>query len=879
MAVIVYGDAAAIYGTPGLYYGRIDPAMLVAQNDKTRMTDLRVKIYDDHLDDYVQIGSASDLPSTGSLGNATGIYSTDQRYSEYRLQQSSCILANGHLIRVRNGNGTAADRNIYIQDIADPTNPASWSAAWTLLYSGAYYAVAVVPATASTYHVYSATSAGIRKNNVVKQSLTGIIDISPVKGQMDAMFVTRVYKDSLDGKRVMDYSYSRNIETNAFVDDELNYRWLRSEMDALLLADGRIARVQTAAWTVDPRSTNLAESLMISFSPSYTSPTPPAPPRLIRGFAGQAGSNAIIHPTINLLSDGYYYLFYGESRFDADKDNAISVATLFWQRSKDLMHWSEPVAVGYDNMTPTGHSVVEYNGRVYITNNAKGWYRTEAITSYDISNYIPELHMNIASTLEAGSADFKVANPNGINDYLSDFGDKRMTIEVGLRQANGIYGYVQFGDWWLQRAKKEMQAQVNRLNVTAYDIRRRLDNPLRDVFNFPGQLVWNDWALGRRNKLFNYAISGGKTSFLLSSTKTSLYLRVTKINKNYQALFAGWRGHNFDASVRFRGGKFVSGEAFGIVYRYKDSKNYYWAFIKSTTLYLQRRRNNVVTTLATYGIGSYLTNPTINVVVRFGWHYVVLNGTTRISHNESVPSVYPGYVGIKYYRSTKTGDFGADRLSIVSWETPYDSTDLIKTALAMGDFHDALVDGGTAPQMAVVWGPQTDLATPAAAIESLFTQLKLDMVRRNNVLTVGTFKEPGIVKVIQNESIDFRVTDETGERINLAIVDGQEDTYIAIDDVDTRKRGRQIVAYFDIPELDTTEKVVDRANEEIRKGIIGEKYEGTAALFMDLWRLDAVTWYDPNGVPHDLRIDAIDIDINQSMSPNQKTKYTLVPLT
>lgn len=875
-SIMVYG-AGGIYND-GSVYGRIDPALAAAQALTMRETDLRVKVYDDHLNDYIAIsGFLSVTIGRGGVLHQPTVYSTDQAYSEYRLTYDACALANGHIVRVRNGNGTVGDRNIYIQDISDPTDSFQWIN-WTLLYSGTFYAVAIIPASASTYHVYSASATGIRKNNVAKQSLTGIVSIAPVRGAIDAMFVTRVFADSLDGKRVMDVAYSSNIETTAFSDDEFNYRWLRTEINAILMPDGRVARIQTAGWGTDPRSTNLAESLTIAFNPSLTNLRPVDPPRLIRGFAGQAGSNAIVHPYLTRLSDGFYYLFYGESRFDADKDVAISVATLFWQRSKDLIYWTEPVAVGFDNMTPTGHAVVETGGRVYITNNGKGWSRAVATTEYDISNYIPELSMSIPKTLEEGSASFTVANPNGINDYLEDLSDHRMTIEVGLRSGDGTWNYEQFNDWWLHRAKKEMQAQVNRLTVTAYDITKRLNNPLRDVFNFTGRTYWHDWAIGKRNKLFNYYIRGGKSSMYKSSS-TSLYLKVTRINRTYLCLYTGWKGHNADFSVRFRGGKFISGEKFGLIYRYKDGKNYYWAHIDGQTLRLQRRRNNVAVNLASYSIGSYLNNPTISVSVRFGFHFISINGVLRITHNETVQSVNPGYIGIRYYRATKTGDFGADNFVMLSWETPYTSDDLVATALAMGDMHNVSIDAGDQPQVAVVWGPQTDLNTPAAAISKLFSQLKLDMVRRNGILTVGKFEDLEIIKTIQNESLDFKVTEETGERINLAIVDGREDTYTAIDGRDSRTRGRQIVAYFDVPELDTTEKVIARANQEIRKGVEGVSYEGTAPLFMDLWRLDAVTWYDPTGVPHDLRIDEISIEINQSDKPNQKTKYTLSPLS
>ena len=153
------------------------------------------------------------------------------------------------------------------------------------------------------------------------------------------------------------------------------------------------------------------------------------------------------------------------------------------------------------------------------------------------------------------------------------------------------------------------------------------------------------------------------------------------------------------------------------------------------------------------------------------------------------------------------------------------------------------------------------------------------MTWRNGTITVGQFKELEIIRTIQNESLNFETTEESGEHINLAAVDGQEDSYTAIDGPDTRARGRQIVAYFDVPELDTTESVVARANEEIRQGVVGTKFTGEAPLFFDLWRLDGVTWYDPAGVAHDLRIHAIEVTINQGTQPSQHGRYEMSPLS
>jgi hypothetical protein len=585
------------------------------------------------------------------------------------------------------------------------------------------------------------------------------------------------------------------------------------------------------------------------------------------------------------LSDGYYYIFYGEQRFDADKDNAISVATLFWQRSKDLYHWSEPVAIGYDQMNPTGVAVVEKSGYVYLANNGAVYRRPTAVVEYDITNYVPRVEMFVPTSLEEGRASIQVANPDGINDYLKDLGDREVTIEVGLKTADGSYKYTEFNDWWVDRVAQQMENAVNRLTLHTYDIFRRLSNQLRDTYNFIGQVAWNDWGVGRPNKLFNYYIRGGKPRFTTLSA-SSRVIEIRRIARSQFTLYTGWKGHNCDITIRFRGGSLVN-KKWGVVYRYVNSKNYYWARITNDegTLQLVRVRNGSSTTLASYSISGGTSSPTIRVQVRYGFHYIYLqrnnSGDTlnlRITHNETTPSVAPGYVGMRYY-SASTNNYMADRFALTTWETNYTTDDLVKTALSFADLHDYIVAAGTERQLAIVWGPQTELATPAAALKELFEQHKLNMTWRNGTLTVGQFKELEIVRTIQNESIEFEVTEESGQRINLASVDGQEDSYIAIDGADTRSRGRQIVAYFDVPELDTTEAVVERANEEIRNGVTATRYRGVAPLFFELWRLDGVTWYDPAGDPHDLRIHTIQVTVEQNDEPVQHVEYELSPLT
>jgi hypothetical protein len=103
----------------------------------------------------------------------------------------------------------------------------------------------------------------------------------------------------------------------------------------------------------------------------------------------------------------------------------------------------------------------------------------------------------------------------------------------------------------------------------------------------------------------------------------------------------------------------------------------------------------------------------------------------------------------------------------------------------------------------------------------------------------------------------------------LALVDGNEDSWIQIDPADAQTRGRMIVSYLDLPELMDQNAVTARAIEEIRLSSRGESPSGEAILFFDLGRMDIVTWIDNHGNEYVVRIEGIEVNINQGKEPRQ----------
>jgi hypothetical protein len=870
-----YGTGA-LYGVSDSQYLRVpDSDVLAAQARKVRTTGLRVKVVRSAINQWEYVaGSGKPLPADWADPK---IKSTSQTFYGYRSQVAACVLSNDNIVRVRLGDGvTESDRQIYSQTITDPTNASQWTS-WSVLYSGTHYAVAVVANGASAV-VYSAKSDGIYKNNTKQQSITGVVEIQPIQGRVDSLFMTKVGVDA-DHGRVMDLFYSEDIVNVAPTDDALNFRWVRTEISALRLTDARIARAQVANFYSNPRGT-LSEALTISFAPIYTSIAPSEPPVLVRGFSSLAGSNAIYHPFLTKLSDGFYYLFYSEVKFDASKDKALEDFTIFWQRSKDLRFWTEPVSIGdadsgsqFKGMSPTNFSVVERSGYVYLMNNGACWRRPSSYeTVTDISNYVNEVTLEMPSGTQDGVSSVKVAGPGGVNDWLDSCSDYEVTVEAGIVEA-GEYHFTKYGKWWIDRVNHPKVKALNRINLSLYDLWGRLSSPLRDVFNFIGQVDWHDWQAKKTNKLVNYYFRNCKPK-VVTKDQVHPYVSVSENKASSFILYTGWKGHNCTVSARFRDGSLAK-KKFGVVYRYKDDKNYYWAYVTNAHVYILRVLGGKATIVASAATTS-ANNPTIKVVIRWGIHKIYVNDTYEINYNETTPSLVTGYSGV---RCQGTASYGFYFFNLESWERSITTADVIKTALAMGDIHDVVVDGIYDQQLALVWGPQTDLPSPAEGLRNLLSSAKMDVAWVDGQLQVGAFKSTSPVRTLRDEVLESAVQSESGRNFNMAIVDGREDTYTAIDGVGSRRRGRQIVQYTDQPDLKTRDSVVDKANQSLLDGIQAAELKGKVPLQFDVWKMDPITWVEADGTSRVVRITSIELELLQGESPKQTMSLGLGKLT
>jgi hypothetical protein len=847
MPANIYGTGV-LYGT-GALYGRIGALLSGAQDLTVRETALKVSIIDERVNRWEFFTGDGDPVNRDFLPQ--GNNATLQTYWSYRSQHAVVKLANGNIYRVRVGDGSLSDFNIYDQTITDPTVASQWHS-WSLLYSGTHFAVAVA-ANGSTPHVYSTKSDGLYRDNVLKWSRSGLILIRPVENTFDALFIGEVREDAVDGAgiyRTIDFWYTNDIMATTPARDPVNYRWYSNGIEAQLLTDGTVIRYQVMP-RYDPRSRNNGDSITVCKMPSISTNDPSAP-RLVRGLAGEVGHNLIRSPLVSgPLSDGYYYLLYSEGHRDNDYELTENPGqSTQWQRSKDGIHWSEPVTSG----TPLS-KLVEHSGYVWIVSYENIWRRPATSVLYDISNYVPRLSFEIPRDNQEAGGECTVANPDGINAAILNLSDRRMKVEIGLRTSTGTYEYAEFNDWWIKRATKVIDGAANRITVSFGDIWTRLNSSLRDTFNFVGQLKWNDWGTSRRNKKFNY--------FFVSDTapvENGSHLATKGI-----VLYTGWKGQNATAKVHFSS---VVGNPC-IVFRYIDAKNYQRIEKNGSTLYLYDKVNNVDTQIASAACSSD-TSPTLMVVFKWFTYEAYVDDVLVFSGSYlDQPNVKPGYVGFK------ATSYSINTFSLTDWEPIITEEELIRTALAMGDYHDVITGESSAEELAIIWGPQTDVPTPGDGLRSALEAMKWDLVWNDGRVRVGSFKSTDIIKIIEDRVVKTDYVDEASRRINMAAVDGNEDPWLETDVADTQARDRQISAYFDLPELTTSDAVRERALEEIRKGKMGRTPGGQVPLFFDLWRMDVITWVDNAGESFNTRVEGISAEIEQGMEPSQRETLDL----
>lgn len=846
-----YGDGTE-YGDADAYYGRISNGLALAQNTQVRETGLKVSVIDERVNRWTELAGTDQNPRKFS-GNPALHDPKVITYWSYRGQSDVCVLDNGDIVRVRVNIDTL---DIEWQTITDGTEASQWET-WSTLYSGPYYSVACAP-DGNNVIVYGSKVDGVYRNNSKVWSVENIMAMqlhrnSDNRQVPDKIWLTQVgtgIDHPVTGLplRKIDAYYSDDITSDTPEEVVWNLSWYRHQLGSIDLPNDKILNWATFP-LYSPLAVNSGESILVR-----TVDSGPAssykPWRLVRGVPGW-GHNTVSGADIFKLSDGFYYMFYVEVHTGEDFDFDSNLKTpLVWQRSKDGISWSEPVHAGFNFWWFAG--CVEQGDYVYIMGNGRVFQRPNTKVEYDITNYVPELSWESPRDNQSGSGSLTVANSEGVNDFLIDLSDRRIVIQPGIK-VGADYEYAALDDFWVSKFRRTEDGKINRITGEFGNIWNRLENPIRDVLNFIGKTDYQDFMPDKPNEPFNYYFDGGEGS-MGTAVDHEHEMTVT----GGTCLWTGWKGLNPFFHI-----KFSSTDDTILYARYKDENNHIRMEYDGDTATVYSVKDGTATSLGSSSIGS---GSCLGLRLRYKSIDVYKGKVLQFTVTDDTPEIVePGYVGWKRSSSYTVTDFDFEDL-----EFNYTSADLIRQALAMGDYHDVKIGSAEAKQYALIWGPQTDIPTPADGLRQMLEAEKLELVWRDGFIEVGKFTDTSSVKTIENRIINTEYVQSGNRRINLANIDGNEDTWFEVDAQDAIQRDRMIYAYFDLPELVEEEAVRQRAIEEIRRGKLADAPGGTVPLFFDLWRMDVVDWVDNAGNSKLVRIEGMKVTINQSTQPSQR---------
>lgn len=874
MAGAVYADPGWLYGDTDVLYGLITAALADAQAASVRETALQVIVKDPQLNQWEPWAGVQQHPEDWLPTILYKPLNTAQLYEKewytFRASHSMTKLTDDTIVRVRLGDPeVGTDRRIFVQEVTDPTVPAQWES-WSALYGGSHYGCAVQSDGAGAYNVYHSKSDGINKNN--GQIYTNSIFSGPtyapeavmfdmVEGLPEAGWVYPIHRNLQDNRRTFRLYYSGDFVGDTPAVENFDYNHLTPLVAGMKLSDTEVGFVFCAPIYTHPRDNRQGSVIAVGIKNIATGVNSPLYP--VRGIGGGAGISYAAINQVTQLSDGYYYMFGQEVHVltRADEPNqSTSLGRGFpiWMRSKDFKHWSEPVVGPPVNNSWGPGAVAEKDDYLYWADGEVVWRRPTSVVEHDLSNYVPQLDFDIPRDNQAGTGNATVANPEKIHNNILELEDKEIQIRVGLRTAAGIYEYQEFDKHFMKRATEEVKGAASRLNLEFGNIWDRLDIQFKDVTNFVGRFTWDDFQPSARNQPFNYFFNNSVTPTVMAGNKR---LRTGGI-----VVYTGWKGHNPDIEAQFSS---VTGDP-KLLVRYVNTRNYFYLMLTMVdgVITFNQVIDGVTTELDSWS-GSVDSTPKLRIRLR--WHqYDVWQNDNYIGGGfmEESPGAqgYAGFAGTLY-------DVGY--VHIEDYEQDLTTADLIKTALAMGDFHEALVSDAGTKVYGLIWGPQTDVPTIAEGLRKALQIEKLELIWRNGSVVVGKFNDTTPITTIEDTIIESDQVNEANRRLNFAQVDGNDKYWIEVDTADTIRRDRAMVSYFDLPELTDLDAIKERAREEIRRSARGSSPGGTTPLYFDLNRMDTITWIDNQGVEHLVRIEGFSVDINQSTRPHQQQAFDL----
>jgi hypothetical protein len=726
-----------------------------------RKTGLIAKVYDDNLNSWEDFhGQDINIPVVYGYDVGDGPDEWEQTHWSYRGQAAVCIrTTDGAIVRVRIGDpDDAADRQVYRQIITDPTDPDNWTS-WSLLYSGSHYAISIqADSTAGLgYRIYHAKSDGLYMDNVLKRAQVGIVRIKPMSGETGWIYI-QILSQAPDGERQLQWIYTDDIRVGSptWRNDAINYNFYRNEMLAVKVvkSDGdhyyryRSIALEGASRDKASSETMLVERIDMPGVGDNAGLFGAAPNdrfakwqnvTYLKGPSGQAGFKTISNMFMTEIPTAEFptakYLFYNERQRDVP-GNVLSnlKLPLFWQRTlDDPRYLSQPTPVGFTIWGFAG--VVVWGEHVYICGNDRVLRRPLQSREIDISNYVLSGDYALPRENGAGVGKLLCANPENVlgkllgmdEDQITGLTDRRLVVAVGRQGVNKAFmDWKRDSSWWISRMVKGKSRDKQQLTVEFGDVWHRLENTFREEVFLVGQIDYSDWNSSGPNNLDAYSNTEGDEFFKHDpgvAGSYNVHIQCTGSSATSTTLFMGWRGENGDFRIRLY-------EYASVVFRYVDQNNYFKVDVTASGISVKYRQagGGIISIGSPYNSSISMGPTGVGITVQFRWQNIrVWYGALMVIEIPVIGliPIYTGYVGIMGI----TQD--SNLWKLIEYNEEETSATLIRRCFAYVDEHDVEIldpEVSSSKHISELWGPQSDINSPAKAVTQLLEASKLEAI-------------------------------------------------------------------------------------------------------------------------------------------------------
>jgi hypothetical protein len=351
----------------------------------------------------------------------------------------------------------------------------------------------------------------------------------------------------------------------------------------------------------------------------------------------------------------------------------------------------------------------------------------------DISNYVLNGDYNLPRENGDGVGKLLCANPgNGLGkllgmdeEQITGLTDRRIMVALGRQGPNKKFmDWKRDSSWWVSRMIKGRSRDKQQLTVEYGDIWHRLENDFKEEVSLHGHFDWSDWSATATNLLADYHNDSDE---LFKEDpgiagNYNVHIQCTGSTADSTTLFTGWRGENGEFRIRLF-------EFANLVFRWVDNNNYCRVDVTSSGITFKYKVDgSLVTSGTSYAHSISIGASGIGIIIQYRWQNVrIWLGASIVLEIPviNIKPIHTGFVGIMGV----TQD--SNQWRIQDWNEEETTATLIRRAFAHVDEHDVEIidpDAVSAKHIEELWGPQSDLSSPAKAVRQLLEATKLEAI-------------------------------------------------------------------------------------------------------------------------------------------------------